>query len=140
MEDQYVPVPKDNVYFFSEEGCRSATNPGNISEYFHKPNVAVNPDLSRVVGVPREFWKLEDGVVLPMNQAERNNSRLITNRKLKEELDRKIAAAKALEDFVEEKIQVVAKENAHRNRKYYLLIGSVLVAAIAVICKLKGVI
>jgi len=61
------------VVVFTTNNARIIPNPSpeellRLSEFL---NVAIDPDLSLVGGVPPHFWKLQDGAVLPMNDTEK---------------------------------------------------------------------
>lgn len=61
------------VVIFTKTNARILINPDNefFDELLTWPNAIVNPDLSRVEGVPPHLWKLEKGLVVSMNDAEK---------------------------------------------------------------------
>lgn len=63
---------KNKVFLFTDTTCIELTNPANLSDYKNGKHCVINPDLSLVNGVERQFWKLENHKILPMEQSERN--------------------------------------------------------------------
>lgn len=63
---------KDVAYYFTSNNVRSTCDPEMINCLKGLPNVVVNPDLSSVKGVKREFWKIENGKIVPMDEFERD--------------------------------------------------------------------
>lgn len=60
----------DVVVVFTKNNCRVLYNPPNLEDLKSQPNVAVNPDLSKVIGVAPHFWKLVQGQIVPMSDSE----------------------------------------------------------------------
>lgn len=58
---------------FTRTNARIYVNPENsfYDEVMHWPNVALNPNLAPVDGLPPHFWKLQKGTIIPMNDAEK---------------------------------------------------------------------
>lgn len=52
------PGVKNFVVLFLDYNARIIVNPQNLEEYRKLPNAVVNPDLSRVQGVPPHLWRL----------------------------------------------------------------------------------
>lgn len=58
---------KNFVVLFMDYNARIIVNPKDIEEYRKLPNALVNPDLSRVKGVPPHLWRLsKSGNVMPL--------------------------------------------------------------------------
>lgn len=62
------------IVIFTPTNARVVKNPTDEEYDFISawPNAIIDPDMSRVDGVPPHFWKLDRGYVVPMNDAERN--------------------------------------------------------------------
>ena len=56
---------KNRVVLFNKYGARILINPHDIAELRKLPNCIVNPDLSRVRGLPPHMWEQHDQAVLP---------------------------------------------------------------------------
>lgn len=56
---------------FTKNNARILTNPENFSEYIHFPNAVPDPNLLAVKGIPPHFWKLEEGLIVPMTSEEK---------------------------------------------------------------------
>lgn len=61
------------LVIFTQTNARVLINPphSDLLEYSNWPNTIVDPDLSLVDGVPPHFWKLKDGLIVPMSPGER---------------------------------------------------------------------
>lgn len=54
------------ILFSNHDKPRILINPSNIEELKSNPNAIVDPDLSKVKGVPSEYWLLVDGEIIAM--------------------------------------------------------------------------
>lgn len=61
---------KTRVVQFTENNARILVVQ-DATPYEGLANTAINPDLTGVAGVPPHLWKLENGRVMPMTEAER---------------------------------------------------------------------
>ena len=61
--------PKSKLVVFTRTNARILVNPTEL-EYKTYKNSVIDPDLSAVKSVPPHFWKLVDGKVMPMSEAE----------------------------------------------------------------------
>lgn len=129
---------KNRLFVFSKEGCVEHTNPPDIDKYATNKFCVINPDLSRVQGIERQYWKLEDGQVLPMAQHERNERKeyleslsVIKHTPLTEFI--KSDAEKAL-------FKEAVKLSPPKSHKYSYITLAAMAAAAAVLAylKLKG--
>lgn len=67
------------VAVFTTNTVRLLTNPPNLSDMAKWPNAVVDPDLSRINGLPPHFWRLDEGDIVPMTPIEiRYRKKLIT--------------------------------------------------------------
>lgn len=64
-------MSKNKVVVFGKQGARILINPDSIDFLLKYNNVMVNPDLSKVDGIPPEHWKMENGNVVPMLDGEK---------------------------------------------------------------------
>lgn len=62
---------KQRVIVFSELGARILINPSNIEDYKNAANALINPDLSKVKGLPPHLWELNSKEVVPMHVSKR---------------------------------------------------------------------
>lgn len=65
-------MAKTRVIVFTENGARILKNPANFEELSHAENVVINPDLKELEGIPPHLWKLQNGKIAAMSQAEQN--------------------------------------------------------------------
>lgn len=76
---------KIKVILFSEDKKpRILINPENLEELKAHPMAVIDPDLSKVHGVPVEHWKLKDGEIVSMPLRERKK----IDKKIRKELER----------------------------------------------------
>lgn len=61
------------IVVFTASNARIFRNPPDsaIEKFVDWPNAVIDPDLSLVEGIPPHFWKLKDGVIVPMNDLEK---------------------------------------------------------------------
>jgi hypothetical protein len=59
------------VIVFTTNTAVVLTNLANIAQLKTTSNVLVNADMSKLPGVSKHFWKLVDGKIVAMTQAER---------------------------------------------------------------------
>lgn len=65
---------------FTTNTARILRDPPNLSDMTKWPNAVIDPDLSRVSGLLPQFWRLEDGSVVPMSPHEiRYRKQVITS-------------------------------------------------------------
>ncbi len=62
---------KTTVVVFTKNNARILTNPLDLQIFESNPSCAINPSLTKVVGVSPHYWKLVDGEILPMDSSER---------------------------------------------------------------------
>lgn len=60
------------VVIFTPNNARIIRNPSAeaLESFVKWPNVVIDPDLSKVEGLPPHFWKLVDGEIVPLDAAE----------------------------------------------------------------------
>lgn len=63
-------MKKNRVVIFSNGIPRILTGI-NPSDYLGVSNVVINPDLSKLIGIPPHHWKLSDGQIVEMSDAEK---------------------------------------------------------------------
>lgn len=67
------------VVIFTTNTARILTNPPNLSDLSKWENAVIEPDLSKVQGLLPQFWKLEEGDIVPMSPFEiRYRKKVIT--------------------------------------------------------------
>lgn len=64
-------MAKDFIVIFTRTNARVLVNPPEMGIMLRDKSAIINPDLQFVKGVPPHFWKMEYGVVCPMNEQER---------------------------------------------------------------------
>lgn len=60
------------LVIFTKNNARVLTQPETFTDLMHYPNCVPDPDLMGVKGIPPHFWKLEEGLVVPMTEAEKD--------------------------------------------------------------------
>lgn len=62
------------IVIFTPNNARIVKNPteAELDLFSTWPNALIDPDLSRVDGVPPHFWKLDRGTVVPMTGPQRD--------------------------------------------------------------------
>lgn len=64
-------MAKSTAYIFTSNNVRSDSDPAKLAEYRRWKNALIDPDLSSVKGVPRQYWKRRGDEIIPMSAAER---------------------------------------------------------------------
>jgi hypothetical protein len=63
-------VSKRKVIVFTSNNAGILTNP-DMRPYVGRPNVLIDPDLSKVQGIAPHYWKLSNGNVVPLSPPEK---------------------------------------------------------------------
>lgn len=63
-------LDKKTVVVFHKKGAVLFKNPENLDELLKLPNTFLNPDLSAVSNVPPNYWKVDEGKIVPMTKGE----------------------------------------------------------------------
>lgn len=61
---------KNELWVFTKTNCRRITHPNPKELKAYESHSALNPNLDQVRGIPPHFWKLENHLVIPMNEQE----------------------------------------------------------------------
>lgn len=70
MNLRVTTQPAHRCVVFTSNTALVLSNPGNLDDLAKYPNVVIDPDLSKVLGIPNTFWKLDNGKIVPMNEEE----------------------------------------------------------------------
>lgn len=70
----------NRVVIFTENNARIVTNPEDLDYFKRLPNALINPDFSKVKGIPPHFWKCVDGKLEAMSADERSNASIDEHR------------------------------------------------------------
>lgn len=66
---------KNRLVVFTTNNARLLNQPNNREIATYK-NAVLDPDLSKVKGIPPHFWKRDGNVIVPMNDLEQRMRRL----------------------------------------------------------------
>ena len=64
-------MSKDFIVVFTKTNARVLVNPPEMGIMLRDNSAILNPELKHVKHVPPHFWKMEYGIVAPMNKEER---------------------------------------------------------------------
>lgn len=67
---------KHHVVLFSPTGAKVITTP-DVAKYIGAPNVAIDPDLTAVKGLPPHRWALQEGRVVETSATEINSPPIV---------------------------------------------------------------
>lgn len=108
---------KQVVVVFTSNNARIFINPTDYSDFLGY-DIVLNPDLSKVTGVPTHYWKIENETIVPMNQTER----LLRDDNIK---------SRGIDNKVTFKPRLIVKEPEDLSGFFLSLVCCVLVAMVA---------
>jgi hypothetical protein len=62
---------KNIVVLFSSNYARALVNPQGFSFYRKRKNAVCNPNLDKLIGIPAQYWKKENGKVVEMSMVDK---------------------------------------------------------------------
>lgn len=141
-------MTKDFAVVFVKNNARIIKDPAVIAQLGEQHQFVLNPNLSKVIGVPPHLWKLADGKIVPMSDAEQIERTIaiqqegIDNRVLGLIATPVVAIEVKRDKFKvqpKEQPKVVIQESFFQKHKFKLLAaGAMLLVMLAALIKAVG--